>query len=70
MQIGEIVAKYRKAKGLTQEELAAKVNVSRNTIARLEFDTKTPSFEVMAQIANVLECPLDEFGCASRKGGG
>ena len=70
MQIGEIVAKYRKAKGLTQEELAAKVNVSRNTIARLEFDTKTPSFEVMAQIANVLECSLDEFGCASRKGGG
>lgn len=67
MDIGAVVAKYRTAKGLTQEELASRVNITRSAIARLESGSKTPSFEIMAQIASVLECSLDEFGCAGRK---
>lgn len=69
MHTGMIVAKYRKAIGLTQEELAAKVNVSRNAIARLETEPKILSFEIMARIADVLGCSLDELRRADTKGG-
>lgn len=61
MNIGKNVAKYREAKGLNQQELADKVHVSQATIARLEKDTKIPSFEVMVQIADVLECTTDDL---------
>lgn len=69
MHTGMIVAKYRNAMGLTQEELAAKVNVSRNAIARLETEPKILSFEIMAKIADVLGCSLDELRNAGQKGG-
>lgn len=61
MNIGKNVAKYREAKGLSQQELADCVHIAQATIARLEKDTKIPSFEIMAQIANVLECSLDDL---------
>lgn len=61
MNIGKNVAKYREAKGLNQLELADRVHVTQATIARLEKDTKIPSFKIMAQIASVLECSLDDL---------
>lgn len=61
MNIGKNVAKYREAKGLNQQELADLVHVSQATIARLEKDTKIPSFEVITQIADELECTLDDL---------
>lgn len=61
MSVGKNVAKYRKAKGLSQQELADRVHVTQAAIARLEKDTRTPSFEIMAQIADVLECSLDDL---------
>ena len=61
MNIGKNVAKYREAKGLSQQELADRVHIAQATIARLEKDTKIPSFEIMAQIASVLECSLDDL---------
>ncbi|MCM1330025.1 MAG: helix-turn-helix domain-containing protein [Ruminococcus sp.] len=61
MNIGKSVAKYREAKGFNQQELADRVHVTQATIARLEKDTKIPSFEIMAQIAEVLECSLDDL---------
>lgn len=68
MHTGTIVAKYRKDMGLTQEELAAKVNVSRNAIARLETEPKILSFEIMGKIADVLGCSLDEFREPGKRG--
>lgn len=61
MQIGKNVEKYRKAKGLTQQELADRVYVTQATISYLEKDVKTPGFEVLARIADVLECTTDDF---------
>lgn len=61
MNIGKNVAKYREAKGFSQQELADRVHIAQATIARLEKDTKIPSFEIMAQIADVLECSLDDL---------
>ncbi len=61
MQIGKNVEKLRKAKGLTQQELADRVYVTQAAISYLEKDIKIPGFEVMSRIANVLECTMDDF---------
>jgi len=47
---------YREKKGLTQEQLAEKSGVSRNTISSLEAGTaKNITLENMKKIANALE---------------
>lgn len=61
MQIGKNVEKFRKAKGLTQQELADRVYVTQAAISYLEKDIKIPRFEVLARIADVLECTTDDF---------
>lgn len=43
--------KYRQLKELTQEELAIKVNVRRETIARLENAKYNPSLELAVRIS-------------------
>lgn len=46
---------YREEANLTQEELAKKSNVSRNTISALETGTNTNvTYDTMSKIANAL----------------
>lgn len=49
------IKKYRILKELTQEELAQKVNVRRETIMRLENNKYNPSLELAMRIAYVLD---------------
>ena len=51
--------KYRQLKELTQEELATKVNVRRETIARLENAKYNPSLELAVKISKVLDTPIE-----------
>ncbi|WP_373600220.1 helix-turn-helix transcriptional regulator [Paraclostridium bifermentans] len=53
--------KYRQFNGLTQEELANKVNVRRETIARLENAKYNPSLELAFRIAKELDTPIDKL---------
>ena len=46
---------------LTQEELANKVNVRRETIARLENAKYNPSLELAVRISNELNIPLEKL---------
>lgn len=46
---------FRKLKGLTQEKLAEKVEVSSVYISYLERGLKVPSLDLLAKIADVLE---------------
>lgn len=49
------VKKYREKENLTQEELAKKSTVSRNTISSLETGTNTNvTYEIMEKLANAL----------------
>lgn len=52
----ENLKKYRKAKGLSQKELAESVGVSESFISQLENSKKMPSFEVALKLAEVLDC--------------
>ena len=51
--------KYRQLKELTQEELATKVNVRRETIARLENAKYNPSLELAVKISKELDTPIE-----------
>ncbi|WP_315168825.1 helix-turn-helix transcriptional regulator [Metaclostridioides mangenotii] len=53
--------KYRQFKELTQQELADKVNVRRETVARLENAKYNPSLELAVRISKVLNTPIEEL---------
>lgn len=53
--------KYRQLAGLTQEELARKVGVRRETIMRLEAAKYNPSLKLAMDIAKVVNVPIGEI---------
>ncbi|MBN9647632.1 MULTISPECIES: helix-turn-helix transcriptional regulator [Terrisporobacter] len=53
--------KYRQFNELTQEELAKKVNVRRETIARLENGKYNPSLELAVRISKELNTPIEKL---------
>lgn len=54
MSIGERIKEARKAKGMTQAELARLVNLKRNTIGNYEIDNIEPSDRSIIDICRVL----------------
>jgi transcriptional regulator with XRE-family HTH domain len=59
MSFGQNVALARKAKKLSQEELAKKVGTISVTIGRYERNEIKPSIDVATRIADTLEVTLD-----------
>lgn len=53
--------RYRQFNELTQEELAIKVNVRRETIARLENAKYNPSLELAVKISKELNTPIEKL---------
>lgn len=58
VKIGECLRDLRKEKGLTQEQLAEKLNVSRRTVSRWETGSNTPDLDVLLQLADIYEVDL------------
>ena len=48
----------RKSKGLSQEELALKINVVRQTISKWEQGLSVPDSELLVSLSNVLDTPI------------
>ena len=63
-KIGQGIAKYRKAAGLTQEQLAAKLQVAHETVSRMERGVSMPSVMTLHRIANALGVEVQEFFAA------
>ncbi len=55
------VKEFRAKKGLTQEELAKRVGVRRETIVFLEQGKYNPSLKLALNIAKELKVPIDEL---------
>ena len=53
--------KYRLLKDLTQEQLAEKVGVRRETIMRLEKAHYNPSLKLAIDISRIVEAPIEEI---------
>ena len=61
MSIGKNIAKYRKAKGLTQEELGAKLGVTNQAVSKWESEVSMPDIMLLPEIATVLNITLDDL---------
>ena len=55
------VSKFRIEMGVTQEDLAFKVNVSRQTIIALEKGNYTPSILLALKIAGFFKMPVEKI---------
>jgi DNA-binding XRE family transcriptional regulator len=53
--------KYRQLAGLTQEELASKVGVRRETIVRLEAGMYNPSLRLAVDISRTVGVSIEEI---------
>ncbi len=59
--IGENIQLLRKEKNFTQESLAEKIGVSRQTLAKWESGESTPDLEMGERLSAALDVPLDEL---------
>ena len=59
--------KYRQLKDLTQEQLAEKVGVRRETIMRLEKAQYNPSLKLAIDISRAVDAPIEEICNSSLK---
>lgn len=59
--LGRNITSHRESKGMTREELASAVGVSRNYIVRIEQGSKRPSVRLLAKIAYTLGVGLDKL---------
>lgn len=55
------ILELRKNKGLTQETLAKKCNVTRQTINAIENDRYDPTLALVFKIADVLDTTVDDL---------
>ena len=61
MKLGLTISKLRKEKGMTQEELAEKVNVSAQAVSKWENDISMPDISVLPVLAEVFDVSIDEL---------
>ena len=59
MSFGESLKRVRLEKGYTQESLANKIGVKKQTISRYENSQREPNFFTAIKIANSLEVPIE-----------
>lgn len=61
MEFNNKLYQLRKQKGLSQEELANRLNVSRQTVSKWEVGDSTPDMEKLVAISDLFEISLDEL---------
>ena len=55
------LASVRSDLGLSQDELASKVGVSKDTIMNWERGSNTPRLDTACRLADVLQCAIDDL---------
>lgn len=67
--IGKNVARFRKELGMTQDELAEKLQVSRQTVSSWERERTQPDLETLKRLAEALHVTLEDviYGKAPAK---
>ncbi|MDO8653307.1 MAG: helix-turn-helix transcriptional regulator [Undibacterium sp.] len=60
-EVGGIIAIRRKAKGLTQAQLAEQMDIEKESVSRIETGHIAPSLARLAQIAKLLDCEISDL---------
>ena len=61
MKFGDKLIKLRKKHGLSQEDLANKLNVSRQSVSKWESNNTYPETDKIVQICNIFNCSMDDL---------
>lgn len=61
MKFGDKLIELRKKNGYSQEELAEKLNVSRQSVSKWESNNTYPETDKIIQIANLFDCSMDDL---------
>ncbi len=68
MSFGKNLARFRKEKGLTQEDLVKRSGVAISQIRRYEADKSSPTLDVVTRLAKALGVSIDELVFDKDKG--
>lgn len=61
MTIGEKISQLRTAKGISQEQFAEKISVSRQSVSKWEMDQALPQIDKVLQICELFDISTDEL---------
>ncbi len=59
MSLGNNISFLRRQKKMTQEQLADRVNVTRQTVSRWEVDEVVPELDRLVELCGIFACKLD-----------
>ena len=65
--VGKNIKNFRAEKGLTQEELAEKLAVTRQAVSNWETENTQPDIDTLQKIAQVLEVSVEEIVYGSKR---
>lgn len=68
IKVGNFIMGKRKSLGMTQQQLADKLNVSFQAISKWENGTTYPNIEILRDLAIVLDVSVDEILAGSERG--
>ena len=61
MDLGQKLFELRKGKNLSQEEVADKLNVTRQTVSKWETNQSTPDFDKIVPLCELFEISTEEL---------
>ena len=61
LELGTKIRQLRKFSGMTQEQLAEKLHVSRQALSKWENDTSLPDLESVIKISRLFQISLEEL---------
>ena len=61
MSTGETIKNLREAQNITQDQFAARLNVSRDLVSKWECDRRKPGAEMLGEIAAVLQTEAEDL---------
>ncbi|MDX9784760.1 MAG: helix-turn-helix transcriptional regulator [Spirochaetia bacterium] len=61
MEFNQKLQRYRKQNGLTQEQLAERLNISRTAVSKWESGRGFPNIEALKNISKVFQVPIDDL---------
>ena len=67
MTLGEQIKEFRYNKGMSQDELAEKINVSRQAITKWENDKGLPDIDNLIQLSRIMNTSPDELVLGNNK---
>ena len=60
-KIGKFIAKCRKDRNITQEQLAEKLGVTNKSVSRWENGKNMPDYSILKELCNILDIDVNEF---------